>query len=157
MRLPSAQIEPRIVFAILLALSLGPVLLTPIPAMVDYPNHLARMYLLSRAGAPDANPFYQIVWALYPNLAMDLLVPRMARLVGVENASRLFLLLSQVLIVTGAMAIERVVKGRIQIAGFVAVMFLYCLPFTWGFLNFEFGLGLALWSIAAMWRLQDRS
>src|SRR5476649_2440370 len=54
-------------------------------------------------------------------------------------------------------AIERVVKGRIHIAGFAAMMFLYCLPFTWGFLNFEFGLGLALWGIAAMWRLQDRS
>ena len=156
MRLPSAKIEPRIVFAILLALSLGPVLLTPIPAMVDYPNHLARMYLLSRAGTPDANPFYQIVWALYPNLAMDLLIPRMARLVGVETAARLFLSLSQLLIVGGAVAIERVVKGRIHIAGFCAVMFLYCLPFTWGFLNFEFGLGVALWGIAAMLRVEER-
>src|SRR5476649_1609093 len=53
-------------------------------------------------------------------------------------------------------AIERVVKGRIHIAGFAAVMFLYCLPFTWGFLNFEFGLGVALWGIAAMLRVQER-
>jgi hypothetical protein len=147
----------KIIFAVLLGLSLCPVLLTPIPAMVDYPNHLARMYLIARAGTPDANPFYQIVWALYPNLAMDLLIPQMARLVGVEAASRLFLLLSQILIVSGAMAIERVVKGRIQIAGFVAVMFLYSLPFALGFLNFEFGLGLALWGVAAMWRWQERS
>jgi hypothetical protein len=156
MRLPSISVDSRIVFAILLAVSLGPVLLTPIPAMVDYPNHLARMYLLSRAGAPDANPFYQIVWALYPNLAMDLLIPRMARLVGVETASRLFLLQSQLLIVGGAMAIERVVEGRIQITGFTAVMFLYCLPFTWGFLNFEFGLGVALWGIATMLHVEER-
>ena len=27
-------------------------------------------------------------------------------------------------------------------------MFLYALPFTWGFLNFEFGLAVALWGIA---------
>jgi hypothetical protein len=133
------------------------VLLTPIPAMVDYPNHLARMYILSRAGTPDANPFYQVVWALYPNLAMDLLIPQMARLIGVETASRVFLLLSQILIVSGAAAIERVVQGRIQIAGFAAVMFLYCLPFTWGFLNFEFGLGLALCGIAAMLMVQERA
>src|SRR5476649_2826826 len=53
-------------------------------------------------------------------------------------------------------AIERVVKGRIHIAGFAAVMFLYCLPFTWGFLNFEFGLGVALWGIAAMLLAQER-
>ena len=156
MRLPSASIDSRIVFALLLGASLGPVLLAPIPAMVDYPNHLARMYILSRAGTPEANPFYQIEWALYPNLAMDLLIPRMARLVGVETASRIFLLLSQILIVSGAVAIERVVKGRIQIAGFAAVMFLYCLPFTWGFLNFEFGLGVALWGIAAMRRVKEQ-
>jgi hypothetical protein len=31
-----------VVFALLAAASLLPVLLTPIPAMVDYPNHLAR-------------------------------------------------------------------------------------------------------------------
>jgi len=49
-----------------------------------------------------------------------------------------------------------VVKGQIAIAGFAAVMFLYCLPFTWGFLNFEFGLGIALWGIAAMLMVQER-
>ena len=71
---------------------------------------------------------------------MDLVIPQIARLAGVESATRLFLLLSQILIVGGAMALERVVKGRVQVSGFVAVMFLYCLPFAWGFVNFEFGL-----------------
>lgn len=147
----------KIIFALLLTLSLGPVLLTPIPAMVDYPNHLARMYILSASGTPDANPFYQTAWALYPNLAMDLIIPQLARLISVESATRLFLLLSQILIVSGALALERVVKGRMQISGFAAVMFLYCLPFTWGFVNFEFGLGAALWGIAAALSVQDRS
>jgi hypothetical protein len=44
---------------------------------------------------------------------------------SVETASRVFLLLSQGLIITGALALERVVKRRIQAAGFVAVMFLF--------------------------------
>lgn len=157
--MPSApeKSAPKSIFAILLALSLGPVLLTPIPAMVDYPNHLARMYILSASGTADANPYYQTAWALYPNLAMDLIIPQMARLLSVETATRLFLLLSQILIVSGALALERVVKGRVQISGFAAVMFLYCLPFTWGFVNFEFGLGVALWAIAAALSVQDRS
>jgi hypothetical protein len=146
-----------VVFALLAAASLLPVLLTPIPAMVDYPNHLARMYILSRNGTPDANPYYEVSWALYPNLAMDLLVPQLARLISVENATRLFLLLSQLLIVGGALALERVVKGRIQLAGFAALMFLYCLPFTWGFVNFEFGLGVALWALAAYLAVAERA
>ncbi|MGC2715148.1 MAG: hypothetical protein WA366_17380, partial [Pseudolabrys sp.] len=75
--------------------------------MVDYPNHLARMYVLVREGTASENPHYQVVWALYPNLAMDLLVPMFAHLFSVETATRVFLLLSQCLIITGALAIER--------------------------------------------------
>ena len=146
-----------VVLAMLTAASLLPVLVTPIPAMVDYLNHLARMYILSQSGAPDANPYYEVAWALYPNLAMDLIVPQMARLVSVENATRLFLLFSQLLIVGGALALERVVKGRVHLAGFVALMFLYCLPFTWGFVNFEFGLGVMLWGVAAYLMVAERT
>lgn len=143
------------VFAMLAAVSFLPVLLTPIPAMVDYPNHLARMYILSQNGTPNANPHYEVAWAFYPNLAMDLLVPQLARLTSVESATRLFLLLSQLLIVGGAVLLERVRKGRIHLAGFAALAFLYCLPFSWGFVNFEFGLGLALWGIAVYLLLAD--
>jgi hypothetical protein len=146
-----------VIFALLAAVSFLPVLLTPIPAMVDYPNHLARMYILSQNGTPDANPYYEVAWALYPNLAMDLLIPQMARLISVENATRLFLLLSQLLIVGGALVLERVVKGRVHLAGFAALMFLYCLPFTWGFVNFEFGLGVAVWGIAVYLSLVERA
>jgi hypothetical protein len=144
------------VFALLTAASILPVLLTPIPAMVDYLNHLARMYILSQNGTPHANPYYEAAWALYPNLAMDLMIPQMARLISVENASRLFLLLSQLLIIGGALALERVVKGRVHLAGFAALMFLYCLPFTWGFLNFEFSVGVALWALAAYLMVVER-
>jgi hypothetical protein len=147
----------KCLFALLAVAALCPILLVPIPAMVDYPNHLARMYLLSRAAAGDASPFYQVVWNAYPNLAMDLIVPRLARLIGVETATRFFYLLSQILVVTGAIAIERAVKRRFHIAGFVALMFLYSLPFAWGFVNFEFGLGLALWGIAAYLAAQERA
>jgi hypothetical protein len=143
-------------FALLTAASLLPVLVTPIPAMVDYLNHLARMYILSQSGAADANPYYEAAWALYPNLAMDLIVPQIARLVSVENAMRVFLLSSQLLIVGGAVALERVVKGRIHLAGFAAVMFLYCLPFSWGFVNFEFSLGVVLWGAAAYLMVVER-
>ncbi|WP_407185566.1 hypothetical protein [Bradyrhizobium centrosematis] len=154
-RLGSDRSVAIAVLAVLAAVSFLPVLLTPIPAMVDYPNHLARMYILSQSGTPDANPNYEVAWAFYPNLGMDLLVPQMARLMGVESATRLFLLLSQVLIVTGALLLEWGRKGRIHLAGFAALAFLYCLPFSWGFVNFEFGLGLAIWGIAVYLMLAE--
>jgi len=147
-----------VVFALLFVAAVMPVLWPNLPpAMVDYNNHLARMFVLARDGTAQAHPYYQVTWSLIPNLAMDLIVPGIGRHVGVEMANRLFYLLSQILIVTGAMALERAVKGRLQIAGFVALIFLYSMPFAFGFENFEFGLGCALWGFAcAMW-LQDRS
>jgi hypothetical protein len=151
---PSATL----VFGALFAVALMPILWFGIPvAMVDYSNHLARMFVISRDGGFHPHPYYQVTWSFVPNLAMDILVPRAGRLIGVETANRLFYLLSQILIVTGAMAIERVVKGRVHIAGFIAVMFLYSLPFAWGFANFEFGLGCALWGIACAMYVEHRS
>jgi hypothetical protein len=152
----SSEFGSKLIFAFLFALSLCPVLLAPMPAMVDYPNHLARMFILARDGSPQANPFYQVTWAWYPNLAMDLLVPPLARFVSVETATRLFHFAAQCLIVSGAVAIELAVKRRFHIAGIVAVIFLYSLPFSWGFVNFEFGLGIALWAIATGIYLQER-
>src|SRR5437868_5216927 len=75
---------------VLSALSLLPTLLVDIPAMTDYLNHLARMYLLADAGTANENPYYQVSFALYPNLAMDLIVPQLARLLDVERATRFF-------------------------------------------------------------------
>src|SRR5262249_25591432 len=147
-----------VIFSLLFAAAVTPILWPNLPpAMVDYNNHLARMFVLARDGTAQAHPYYQVTWSLIPNLAMDLIVPGIGRHIGVEVANRLFYLLSQILIVSGAMTLERAVKGRLQIAGFIALIFLYSTPFTFGFENFEFGLGCALWGFACAVWLQDRS
>lgn len=145
-------------FLILLGLALAPMLLAgPVPAMLDYPNHLARMSVLVRAGSPDANPYYQAAWAFVPNLAMDMLVPPLGRWIGIEAAGLAFVLLSQLLVVGGAVALDLAVKGRLAFAGPAAILLLYAQPFAWGFVNFQFGLGIALVSLAAWIRLGRRS
>ncbi|MGF6313307.1 hypothetical protein ABIB82_007459 [Bradyrhizobium sp. i1.8.4] len=143
--------------AALVVVAICPVLLVALPAMVDYPNHVARMYVLAAAGTPEANPFYEISKTLYSNLAMDLLVPPLARIVGVEPASKIFLIACQLLIVSGAIALELAVKRRHEISGLAAVMLLYSFPFAWGFLNFQFGLGIALWGLAGWEFLRGRT
>jgi hypothetical protein len=145
----------RILFGLLFAVSLIPVLSVEIPAMIDYVNHLARMHLLVDAAAGRPNPAYEIYWRLYPNLAIDIIVPELARLVGVETAARLFLLGSQLLVVSGAIALEVQVRGRHQLSGFAALIALYSLPFLWGLMNFEFGCGVALWGIVAWIYLRE--
>jgi hypothetical protein len=138
------------------AASLLPTLLVDIPAMADYPNHLARMYVLTDVGTPNENPYYEVSFALYPNLAMDLVVPQLARSMNVENATRLFFLFAQLLIIIGAVAIEWVVKQRHEIAGFAALLSLQSIAFSFGFVNFEFGLGVALFGIASWIAFEHR-
>jgi len=122
--------------------------------MVDYVNHLARMHLL----ASDARHVgYDIDWQLNPNLAMDLIVPLLARWMPVDVAARLFLATAQILLVSGAVALERSVKGQHCFAGLCALTVMFSLPFAWGLINFTFGIGLCLWGLAIWIRLRERS
>src|SRR6266436_2554893 len=156
--MPGKLINQRslILVGLLFAASVVPVLSVEIPAMIDYVNHLARMHLLVDAAAGRPNPAYEIHWRFYPNLAMDLIVPVLARFVSVESAARLFLLASQTLVVSGAIALEIAVRGRHQFSGFAALIALYSLPFLWGLMNFEFGCGVALWAVAFWIHYRER-
>ena len=101
-----------LVLAALLVLSIGPIFAVDVPAMVDYPNHLARMLSPQPGRHRRGSSFYQTAWVPYPNLAMDIVpVPWLARLMGVEGATRAFLLISELFVISGAMMLERVVKG----------------------------------------------
>ena len=138
------------------ALAILPVFLVNLPAMNDYPGHLARMYLLASTGTPDQNPYYYFYLPyVYPNLAVDIVVPLLARVMDVASATKAFLLVSQILVVSGAIALEIAVKRRHEFAGYVGAAVLYCLPFAWGFLNFEFGIGLAMWGLASWLTLEN--
>jgi hypothetical protein len=139
------------------ALAILPGCLVQLPAMNDYPGHLARMYLLASIGTPDQNPYYYFYLPfIYPNLAMEIVVPILARFMDVTSATKVFFILSQILVISGAVALEMVIKRRHEFAGFAGAACLYCLPFAWGFLNFEFGVGLALWGLASWFALENK-
>ena len=141
------------VVALLLLTALAPLFVVEIPAMIDYVNHLARMKILS---AGTVNPAYDIEWRLYPNLAMDLVVPLLGRFMSVETAAKAFLGASQVLVVTGAIALEFAVKRRHRLGGLSALAVLFSLPFAWGLTNFTCAMGFATWGVALWIMLRDR-
>src|SRR3974377_264366 len=99
--------------ALITALAVLPTLLVDLPAMNDYPGHLARMYVLTSIGTPDQNPYYYFYLSfIYPNLAMDIIVPIFSRVLSVASATKAFLILSQILVVRGAVALKIVIKRR---------------------------------------------
>ena len=146
-------VSPTSLTFILLAAALSPLLWIETPAMVDYVNHLARMHLLA-SDSPHSG--YDVVWQFNPNLAMDLIVPFLARWMPVDVAARLFLAAAQILIVSGAVALERSVKGQHSFAGLCALSVLFSLPFAWGLTNFTFAIGLCLWGLAIWIGMRER-
>jgi uncharacterized membrane protein len=123
------------------------------PPLVDYPNHLARMHILMLNGADATlNNFYQIDWQVLPNLAMDLIVPALGRVVGLELAGKVFLSATLLGMFTGTIALHYAVHRRWSTWPLVAGFFVYNSFLLFGFLNYIFGVGAAFW-LAALWLL----
>jgi hypothetical protein len=62
----TVALQKNVGFALLFVVAILPTLLVKIPPM--------GMYVLTTAGMNDANPYYQISWAVYSDLAMDIIV-----------------------------------------------------------------------------------
>jgi hypothetical protein len=153
--LPRIYNKYAVLYLLAMASTLIPLLVFDMPGITDYPNHMARMYLLMAGPDHPATKFYDIVWFLTPNLGMDIIVPAMGRFIGIEPAMRAFLVVSMLLIMTGSAAIEVAVKKRIGPVSLIAPLFSYNSAFLLGFMNFMFSFGLALWAIALWIALRD--
>ena len=123
-----------------------PLFSTVLPPLFDYPNHLARMHVLSEGG----NQFYAVHWEPLPNLAQDLIVPPLAQLLPLDIASKLFLVAIFGLITGGTIWLNRVATGTWRMWPLLAFLLLYNRMFLWGFLNYLFGIGVAL-AGTALW------
>jgi hypothetical protein len=138
-------------FALLMTLVTVPLFSTVLPPLFDYPNHLARLYLLTEGG----NAFYAVRWELLPNLAQDLIVPPLASLMPLDLASKLFLVMVFGLIAGGTIWLNRVATGAWSFWPLLAFLLLYNRIFLWGFVNYLFGIGVALGS-TALWLAVER-
>ena len=132
-----------------LAVALLPLLAAAVPPLADYPNHLARMHVLAEIDRdPALAAIYGVDWKLLPNLAMDLVVPPLVPLLGVETAGKVFLALSLVLLVLGTVALRRALYGRAGFWPLALLPFLASTVLAYGLLNYLFGVGLMLLALA---------
>lgn len=133
-----------------------PVWLTAAPGMPDYPAHLATYHLIATdAASPAVSHFYNIKWAFLPNLAGELIVPLLSRVVGLDIAAKLFITAGIALWVVGPALIQRALFGRIGVAALFTALFAYNANLTWGFLNYYFAMGAAFATFAA-WIATDQ-
>lgn len=117
---------------------------------------MARMHILADGhSSPWLTQYYEIHWNILPNLAMDLVVPQLARFMPIETAGKVFIGLTFGLLAGGVMALHAALHKHWSPWPLLAFFFLYNSVFLWGFLNYLFGLGLALFACAAWVMFRD--
>ena len=142
----------------LLMLTSIPILTQPLPPIEDYINHLARMHVMASISAdPDLARFYEIDWQIVPNLMMDLVVPPLAKLLGIYKAGQVFTIATFALILSGALVLNRALFRRWSLLPLIVAPLLYNYAFLTGVMNYLFGIGVALWATAAWVVLRERS
>jgi hypothetical protein len=131
-------------------LALLPVYATRFLPFNDYPFHLARMVILSQLDNPIFSRFYTEGSFLLPNVAMDAVVVPLSLLLGAELASRVFVELTLLVILFGTVALHWAAHRRLSLWPLLAILVLHNGILRFGFLNYLFGMGLALWA-SALW------
>lgn len=141
---------------LLAAIALGPLFVFRFPGLQDYPNHLARAFILLHRFDPVLERLYSVQWTMLPNLGWDLWAVAVGRILPLEWTGKLFLALSQASILAGCFALNRAVVGRWTLAPLLAVPFLFNSGFTKGFLSFDLGVGVALLATACWVSIDDK-
>jgi len=131
---------------------LAPLLLCAMPALGDYPNHLARAYVLSCLPADAVLArMYAAAWSVIPNLGIDLILVPLMHVLPVHVAGRLVLGLAALLPLLGVLAYNRaLIPGGPRWWPFGAGLCVWSGCLLYGFLNFVLSIGLAL-LLAAAW------
>ena len=146
-----------VLFAALILLISIPIWTRPLPPLSDYVNHLARMHVMATlAKNPQLASFYELQWQVIPNLTMDLIVPLLARVMNIYLAGQVFIAFMFALIISGTLALNRVLIGRWSALPLFAIPLLYNYVFLVGLMNYLFGIGVALWALAGWIAVRDR-
>jgi hypothetical protein len=135
------------VFAVV---SLWPLAVFVHPGMQDYPNHLARAFILLRSDDAILASNYSITWTLAPNLAFEAWMMSVGRLVSIDVSGRACILFSSLALVAGVFALARAMHGRASLLQLLAFPLIFNSGFNFGFLGYNMAMAVMLFA-AAWW------
>lgn len=139
------------VYILAMIIVLTPLTVIDIPIIADYPNHVARMYILGNINTETLlGERYIRQFDFMPNLAMDLTIPWLAKIIPLDIAGRIFLGVTLLSTLAGVAILHRTIFNRWSLWPLAAILFLYHGSFMAGLVNFSLGAGLvpaalALW------------
>lgn len=135
---------------LLFLLASVPVLSVEQPPLADYPNHLARVHIWLMSGSAGAVPHVEPVWALQPNMALELVVGLLAQFMALESAGRAFVLLTMASLTLGPAILGRALWGQFTVWSLLPFLVVYNRLFFWGFLGYLFSLGVGF-ALSTFW------
>ena len=155
-----SDFEPRsiaVLSAVVIAIAAIPILIHPLPPLSDYINHLGRTYIISNiASDPNFARFYYVEWQVLPNLMIDLVLTVLNFFMSVYVAGQIFTIAAFILIVSGALALNRALFGSWSALPLIVAPLLYNGVLLVGVMNYVFGIGIALWALAVWVMMRER-
>lgn len=143
-RIFAAPLAWWISFAAMLTMLIFPLLLTDVPPLLDYPNHLARIFVLAGDGDdPALSRMYAPHWSLIPNLGTDIVGLLLSRVLPIHVAGRALVALSVVLPVIGVVLYARALSRSRSYWPLAAGLLGYNALLLLGFMSLQISLGLA--------------
>src|SRR5467141_2244511 len=144
-RVPAVGNILRLVAVVILAAAiLVPIWSAAFPPPLDYPNHLARSFVLAHLHDPTLtfSNFYRADWGAYPYLGMDASLAVLGRFFPIETAGRLFLSLCALALPAAAWFFLRQVNPAEDAAALWALLIACNVFFLEGFSNFDLSLAV---------------
>ncbi|HVP85356.1 MAG TPA: hypothetical protein VMS78_11590 [Rhizomicrobium sp.] len=133
-----------------------PLFLTAQIPLVDLPNHLAHQYIFRDwSTSVWLQKYYFVTPQVTPNLGLELFVFVARRMMSIDAAVRLFCIITLWLLFWGTKFVSRELNAGSRLYRVVPLL-AWGGPFQFGFLNYCFGVGLALLFFGAYLRIRDR-
>ncbi len=137
---------PRVLGLGVLLIVVLPVLVTAMPPLLDYPNHVVRFWLLSGGAThPPVSRFFEVDWGqTATNIGMDAMATVLGVVFPAEITGRIILATAAVLPAAGAVLVSRRLFGRLSYWHILLCLTAWTMVLLTGFMSFQLGLGAAL-------------
>ena len=131
-----------------------PILIAAVPPVMDFPNHLARIWLI--AGGIHEKPlssFYEVRWSqAFTNVAVDFLGVALVRACGLAAAAKVLLAAMLLGPPLAAAVLNRSLFGRASLWQLAGITLVWCTTAVEGFLSFQIGIAAGLFCAVALRR-----
>ena len=116
------------------------------PPLLDYPNHLARVFILTHINDPNYrfSEYYTVTFGAFPYLTMDLMLMGLQKLFSIFTGGRIILTLGAVGVPLAAWFLVRQANRENSSLACWGLLSGYNIFFLWGFVNWQLSMALVL-------------